>query len=173
MRRGALLTRTSSGGEADRSADTRQVGGGSPPRRLPELACCCTAFVWQLTATPSPGRKGRAWAGNTSACGRLPRLGYGFFQESGVYVVTHVLPFDTLERSGGAVRASWAIPVLAPARRAYMIVIREHAAAARSRQRIIGRPPLVGHVPVFITMAAVIPARQRGNLVRPSWRFRL
>ncbi|MFN7982891.1 MAG: mannosyltransferase family protein [Vicinamibacterales bacterium] len=124
------------------------------------------AFVWQLTGNPIAWAEGQgAWGRQYVGLWSLVKTWYGFFQESGVYVVTHVLPFDTLNGLGALFVLGWAIPVWRRLGLPYMIVILVNMLPPLAAGGFLSAGRLSSVMfPVFICMAAVIPARQR-----PAW----
>ena len=121
------------------------------------------AFIWRLTGDPL------AWAEGHSAWGRsyvglwpLVKTWYGFFHESGAYVVTRVLPYDTLNALGALFVLAWAIPVWRRLGLPYLIVILVNILPPLAAGGFLsaGRVSAV-MFPVFICLAAALPARHR------------
>jgi len=124
------------------------------------------AFVWRLTGDPIAWAEGQgAWGRQYVGLWSLAKTWYGFFEESGVYVVTHVLPFDTLNGLGALFVLGWAVPVWRRLGLPYMIVILVNMLPPLAAGGFLSAGRLSSVMfPVFICMAAVIPARQR-----PAW----
>ena len=124
------------------------------------------AFIWRLTGDPL------AWAEGHSAWGRdyvglwpLVKTWYGFFHESGAYVVTRVLPYDTLNALGALFVLGWAVPVWRRLGLPYFIVILVNMLPPLAAGGFLSAGRLSAVMfPVFVCMAAVVPSRQR-----PAW----
>ena len=124
------------------------------------------AFIWQLTGDPIAWAEGQgAWGRQYVGLWSLAKTWYGFFQESGVYVVLHVLPFDVLNGLGALFVLGWAIPVWRRLGLPYAIVILVNMLPPLAAGGFLSAGRLSSVMfPVFICMAGVIPARQR-----PAW----
>ena len=93
----------------------------SIPALIPALAAAAapgigmlmfSAFIWRLTGDPFAWAEGHAAWGRTYS-GLLPLAVkyYGYMAESGPYIFTKVLPFDTLNGLGALFVIATALPV--------------------------------------------------------------
>lgn len=161
---------TSDGGDLSVAVD-RTSGG----RLVAAVATAATpgigvllycAYVWNLTGNPL------AWAQGQAAWGReyvglwvLAKTWYGFFRESGVYVVTHVLPYDTLNGLAALFVLGWVVPVWRRLGLPYAVVILVNMLPPLAAGGFLSAGRLSSVMfPVFVCMAATVPARQR-----PAW----
>jgi hypothetical protein len=71
-----------------------------------------SAFVWQWTGDPIAWAEGQAaWGRAYVGLGALISTWYRYFHESGAYVVTTVLPYDSLNAMGALFVLAVAVPV--------------------------------------------------------------
>ena len=121
------------------------------------------AFIWRLTGDPL------AWAEGHSAWGRsyvglwpLVKTWYGFFHESGAYVVTRVLPYDTLNALGALFVLAWAVPVWRRLGLPYLIVVLVNMLPPLAAGGFLSAGRLSAVMfPVFVCLASAVPARHR------------
>jgi hypothetical protein len=123
-----------------------------------------SAFVWQLTGNPIAWAEGHAaWGRAYVGFGTLISTWYRYFHESGAYVVTTVLPYDSLNAMGALFVLALALPVW---RRfglpyALMILINMLPPLAAGGFLSAGRFSAV-MFPVFLWLAWRVPETQRG-----------
>jgi hypothetical protein len=125
-----------------------------------------SAFVWSLTGHPLTWMQGQlAWGREYNGLIALTKQYYGYLTESGLYVVTRVLPFDTLNGLGAlfVVLSAWPVWRRFGLPYAAFILINILTPLAAGGLLSTGRLSAV-LFPAFIWFAAVVPARQR-----PGW----
>jgi hypothetical protein len=125
-----------------------------------------SAFVWRLTGDPLAWAEGHAaWGRQYSGLWPLLVKYYGYFAESGAYIVSVTLPFDMLNALGALFVIATAVPVW---RRfglpfALFILVNILPPLAAGGLLSTGRFSAV-LFPAFLWLASVVPARQR-----PGW----
>jgi hypothetical protein len=125
-----------------------------------------SAFVWNLTGDPLAWAEGHAaWGRQYNGLLPLAIKYYGYMAESGPYIFTKVLPFDTLNGLGALFVIFAAFPVWRRFGLAYavFILINILPPLAAGGFFSTGRFSAV-LFPAFLWFASVVPARHR-----PAW----
>ena len=125
-----------------------------------------SAFIWNLTGDPLAWAEGHAaWGRQYNGLVPLAMKYYGYMAESGPYIFTKVLPFDTLNGLGALFVIFTAVPVWRRFGLPYAVFILINILPPLAAGGFIstGRVSAV-LFPAFLWFASVVPPRHR-----PAW----
>jgi hypothetical protein len=125
-----------------------------------------TAFIWRLTGDPIAWARGHAaWGREYGGLVPLAETYFDYVSNSGVYVVTRAMPYDTMNAIGAMFVLATAIPVWRRLGLAYavFILVNMLPPLAAGGFMSTGRFSSV-MFPAFIWLAAAVPTRHR-----PAW----
>lgn len=165
-------------GRARRGTDATRASAERPPlgRLVAAVAAASApgigvllycAFIWNLTGDPIAWAEGHsAWGRSYVGLGPLLSTWYRYFHESGAYVVTRVLPYDTLNALGALFVLAWAVPVWRRLGLPYVIIILVNILPPLAAGGFLSAGRLSAVMfPVFVCLASVVPARHRSAWV--------
>jgi hypothetical protein len=123
-------------------------------------------FIWRLTGDPIAWAKGHAaWGREYAGLVPLAERYFDYVSNSGLYVVTKTMPYDTLNALGAGFVLATAIPVWRKLGLAYavFILINMLPPLAAGGLMSVGRFSSV-LFPAFVWLATTVPSRHR-----PAW----
>jgi hypothetical protein len=122
-----------------------------------------SAFIWQLTGDPLAWAEGHAaWGRQYSGLLPLATKYYGYMAESGPYVFTVALPFDTLNALGAVFVLVTAIPVWRRFGLPYAVFILVNILPPLAAGGFLSTGRLSAVLfPAFFWFATVVPVRHR------------
>ena len=124
-----------------------------------------SAWIWSFTGEPLAWAEGHAaWGRQYAGLGTLAATWYGYFEESGAYVVTSVLPYDTLNALGALFVLALAVPVWRRLGLPYFILILVNMLPPLAAGGFLsaGRFSAV-MFPAFVWLAGRVPPQQIGG----------
>jgi hypothetical protein len=150
----------------------RDLSWRTPRVTIPALAAAAapgigvllySAFVWNLTGDPLAWAEGHAaWGRQYSGLLPLASRYYGYMAESGPYIFTKVLPFDTLNALGAIFVLVTAVPVWRRFGLPYAVFILVNLLPPLAAGGFLSTGRLSAVLfPAFVWLAAVVPVPQR------------
>lgn len=125
------------------------------------------AWVWSVTGRPLAWAEGHAaWGRQYAGFGILLSTWYRYFEESGAYVVTSVLPYDSLNALGALFVLALSVPVWRRFGFPYFIFILVNMLPPLAAGGFLSAGRLSAVMfPVFLWLAARVPTTQAGGWV--------
>jgi hypothetical protein len=122
-----------------------------------------SAFIWQLTGDPIAWAEGHAaWGREYVGLSALVTTWYRYFHESGAYVVTRVLPYDSLNALGALFVLALAVPVWRRMGLPYAVVILINILPPLAAGGFLSAGRLSAVMfPAFLWLGASVPTRHR------------
>jgi len=122
-----------------------------------------SAFVWRLTGDPLAWAEGHAaWGRQYAGLWALITTWSRYFQESGAYVVTRVLPYDSLNALGALFVLALIVPVWRRLGLPYVIMIAVNMLPPLAAGGFLSAGRLSAVMfPAFVYLASSIPTRHR------------